>query len=1339
MISGAPCCISQFEGMIYRSVRIAAAAMVICLAAGFCSSAFGQTNVSGRFFGVVLDRDTRTVIPGATATFKNLRTGSLTTARSGNDGQFSYTPLSPDEYDIEVKADNYLPETKRQTLTTMEPTPVEPVPFYLAKQTTGVNPNATPTPTGAPTPTTLATPAPAESESVTLNTSRGGVFDVRAVRSLPLGGTTLTRTFDELAFLVPGVYLPPQPIGNTVGPGVGGGVGTSGQFSVNGLRSRANNFTVDGSDNNDEDIGVRRQGFFTLVPQPIESIQEFQIITLLAPAQYGRNLGAQVNAVSMGGGNTFHGIIYGIGNADFLNARNFFDSAGGNTSTNLLGRRRNGSFVPVNLDNQPVQVANDAGRKDAFSLLQGGFGVGGPIIKNGRHRMFFFASGEGEHLDGTRESHFAVPTVEERGAFRSTSAGSGGSGAEGGFGTCIAVTGAQPCPDPTLTFPSGVPIFPTSPVGNAIFSLFPFPNDPNGVYGRNTYTQALPIDASGVILSGRVDWDLFSYNTNPQTLTVRYNFTNDKRDLTDVGGALFSAIQPKVRTDNISTFLTGNLSTNLSNEFRFSYGRTRLKFEELRDDFLQPISTIGSSQDARFLLNARIINNTTIQACPGSATRCAESQLASLPAVNYVSTGLLTENVIGPVGQVIVGGYSPIGVDVFNFPQNRTNGTYQFADTLHWMFGGMGRHSLAFGTDIRRTSLDSDLPRNSRSLLTFIGGVCTRTDTFCPQTAGFARSLDFVASGAPTGSFQSLVSPGKDASIRLGYYQLDFFAQDEWRPARNFMVNFGLRYELNTTPQEADNKIEDTFSQPLPSYISGLSQFIDGRSKIFDTDHNNFAPRIGVAYSPFPDTAIRGGFGMFYDQILGAVVSQSRNVFPTFTNVNFGGGAFAGNSAVVQGDGTIYSNFSLFNPRDAIFDPVTLRVCNVADVRSGTNSLCSLSRSILLVQPGTLNTINPALTQQQLQAAFSDIFRTFPPGSLFGTTLPTRRLDTPFSYQYSLGIEQRIFGNTFVTVAYVGTMGRHLLRFTTPNQGGNFVTKIAGFTFDPGCQGTPQTQSFCVPVALGAFTRQLPSGQIVSLSQPRPVENAGAISQFETTARSRYDSLQIELRGRFSSRLQYRVNYVFGEVKDDVSDVFDLAGAFALPQNSLTFAGEYAPANFDVRHRFTYSAFLDTPEMRNQSDAVRYLLGGWRVAGTGRYSSGQPFTVNTIVDRNQDGNLTDRLNNRNFITVTDDRRQPLVLDDNFVLSQMLAPSGQDGAEPRNSFRAGSILELDMSFAKRFPVKESQSFEFRTDIFNFIDRANFGIPVRILQFPGFGRAVDTVTPGRRIQFMVRYIF
>ncbi len=134
-------------------------------------------------------------------------------------------------------------------------------------------------------------------------------------------------------------------------------------------------------------------------------------------------------------------------------------------------------------------------KKIHFHLLQGGFAVGGPIK---RDKLFFFASGEGQHLDGVKERHFAVPTVEQRGLL--------GFGAEGLFGN-----GANN---------TAFPVFPTNLNGDTVFSLFPFPNDPTGIYGRNTYTKALSTDARGVILSGKVDYNFFTNTERPQVLTA---------------------------------------------------------------------------------------------------------------------------------------------------------------------------------------------------------------------------------------------------------------------------------------------------------------------------------------------------------------------------------------------------------------------------------------------------------------------------------------------------------------------------------------------------------------------------------------------------------------------------------------------------------------------------------------------------------------------------------------------------------------------------------------------------------------------------------------------------
>lgn len=1311
---------------------------------------FAQGPVNGGFEGKVIEKGTNKPLAGAVVQFIRTANGFQTAKRSDQSGNFRQDTLQPGDYLIRVTLDGYNKFEQTQSLYATRINAFVPVPVELVKEETiavvtnpdkqqpdGNNPQpvTTPMPTNTPPLVKNEKVSSDADQGANLNPRRDAAFNDNQVSTLALGGTTLTRTFDELAFLASGIAPPPQAIGNSVGPGVGSGVGTSGQFSVNGLRSRANNFTVDGSDNNDEDIGVRRQGFFTLVPQPIESIQEFQIITLLAPAQYGRNLGAQVNALSKSGGNDFHGTLFGIANASQLNARNFFDNTSGNSTTTLQANRF-GSVVDVCLNpstplpsscpnSNRISLTNSAGEKDSLTLLQGGFAVGGRIVRN---KLFFFASGEGQLLNATNEKHFAVPTVEERGVFGRGALGIQCRRRNGEVnGVCFDANG-----DPTPF----TPLFPTSVGGNAVFSLFPFANDPNGIYGRNTYTQALSADARGRILSGKVDYNFSSFN-HPQTLTARYNNSDDRRDLTDVGGALFSAIRPLVRTDNFSAYLSGGLSNNISNEIRISWGRTRLKFDELPDTtgFLVPVSSsqITNAEDRRFLLNANLLQNRTLPVC--NAIGCSPPPFPTYRTFDENgSFGTTAANTtLGPIGQLIVAGFSPVGVDVFNFPQERVNNTFQVADTIRYQFSASGQHSLSLGTDIRRTFLDSDLPRNSRPLVTFNGGreIRIRPDPLPLSVIGLTPPSDFAAAGSATGFFQSLLTdPSSNSNIKLRYNQLNFFAQDEWRIRPNLLLNYGLRYEYNTVPKEADRKIEDAFSLPLPEYLSGLSQFIDGRTSIFESDGNNFAPRLGVAYSPGKNTVIRGGFGLYYDQILGAVVSQSRNIFPTFATVNFGGGALNQNGG----------DFTLFNPLNAIFNPLftenglTGRICP-RTLSRGIGGNCGpfgSATGIPFIQPGSLNTINPTLTADQILAALRSIDLIFPStrqnnGSSRSITLPTRNLNTPFAYQYSIGIEQsfKLLGqNSAVSVGYVGTTGRDLLRFTTPNLGNNFVADVGNYDF---FQNNPIAQGRIV----SPFTNE-------SLSI-RPITNAGSINQFETTGRSRYDSLQIEFRGRLTEKFQYHANYVYGNVKDDVSDVFDLAGAFALPQNSLTFAGEYAPANFDVRHRFTYNFIYDLPELKNRKGGLKYLLGDWQIAGTGKFNTGQPYTVNSIFDVNNDGNLTDRLNNIQSLTLTGDRRQPITVADNANLSNLLAINGQDGSIPRNSFRAGGILDLDLSFIKRFRIKEGQTFQFRTDVFNFINRANFGIPVRVLESSSFGKAIETITPGRRIQFALKYIF
>lgn len=1306
-----------------------------------------QDYVTGSFEGEVKDSVTGGPVVGATVRITNQDTGVPVAKQTDSAGRFRQGLLPPGDYTITVLKQGYVAQILQRSLPALRPTVVLPPVPLVAESAAAAT---TPTPAAGPPvvageastkqPTPIPTATAAEEAGIreeisTSDARRGGEYTQKEVSTLPLGATTLTRTFDELGLLLPGVALPPRTQGSVAGPGVGAGVGSAGQFAVNGLRSRANNFTVDGSDNNDEDIGVRRQGFLALVPQPIESIREFQIITLLAPAQFGRNFGAQVNAISKSGGNSTHGTVYGFINASQLNARNFFDTTNGNASLRLFagtnqpvlncGTLSTASCVASAASRQ-IQVQNQSGGEDSFTLGQAGFVLGGPLVPETSARpgrsMFYFLSAEGHVLNARKEESFAVPTVAQRGLF-----GSGASGVT--FTPFTDVTGVFPVNSPNF-------FYPTTLAGDQLFSFFPFPNNPNGVYGGNTLTQELPASGQSKILSGKVDSN-FRIRERQQSLTARYNFTQDWRDVPATGGAVFSSLRPRVRTQNFSTFLNSELSGPNSalailNQLRLSYGRTRLVFEEVPDGtgFLLPSSfgnpdaeALSVSQtlsqllgtptsiaftnpnEARFLLRAPVFANLTLP----NTSNFPTSVTPNLGPVIYRPTGSTTENLLngfGPVGQVIIGGYSPVGVDVFNFPQRRVNNTYQLADTLTLR---KGDHSLAFGTDIRRTELNSDLPRNARPLITVYGAPrltgtpITRTD---PETGrlipidftnlrlgnGFISAVDLAAAGVTSGFFQAL-STGVTSNINLRYYQLDFFGQDEWRVRRNFTLSYGLRYEYNTPPREQKQLIESTFNSPNLNLVPGLAGFIAGRATIFDPDRNNIAPRVGLAYSPSlsenRSTVIRAGYGLFYDQILGAVVSQSRNVFPNFLTANFAGGGFGNTFGVIS------------NP----FCPCIFRDLNVL---------------------GAIGFLAGSTPQQAVPLIGVATGRR---AGTFGATLPARQLQTPLAHHYSVTLEQELSREMVVSAAYVGTLGRNLLRFTTPNLGPNELIL-------PLAINALELQPLLYGYALPPGIRPGPGG---TFTGGRPFSNVGVMNIFETTASSRYDALQLQLRGRYKllGSTQFQVNYTYGKATDDVSDVFDLAGASALPQNSLTFAGEDGPANFDARHRVAYNYITDLSSWGKRNAFLHFLFDRTEIAGNGVFQTAQPFTVNSINDVNLDGNLTDRLNSTTGIQLTGDRSRPLRLT--VDPSTLLAPVGQDGAILRNSFRASNLWVTNLAVVKAIPFSEQTKLILRTEVFNFFNRTNFGIPVRFLESPGFGKATDTVTPNRRIQFGLKLVF
>ena len=255
------------------------------------------------------------------------------------------------------------------------------------------------------------------------------------------------------------------------------------------------------------------------------------------------------------------------------------------------------------------------------------------------------------------------------------------------------------------------------------------------------------------------------------------------------------------------------------------------------------------------------------------------------------------------------------------------------------------RHRLTGGFDIRRTQLNSNLERNFRPLVTFSGARNLSADLLSEKERAEIAALlgtsffdnpilegrDFMAVGSPSGFFQTQALV-RDATIGLRYWQSGFFFSDQIQVVPNLALTVGVRYDYDTVPAEVNERIEETFQDPEVQKLPPLVRILDGRTQIYRRDSNNVAPYIALAWDPFGSgkTSIRSGYGIYYDQILGAVVSQSRSVFPSFVTLNFAG--LGSNEEIGEGALQLSSALGFINPVDFAI-PGTLNTYNTRPAR----------------------------------------------------------------------------------------------------------------------------------------------------------------------------------------------------------------------------------------------------------------------------------------------------------------------------------------------------------------------------------------------------------------------
>ncbi|HEY2015144.1 MAG TPA: TonB-dependent receptor, partial [Bryobacteraceae bacterium] len=333
-----------------RAARFVAALIVVACVTFAATNLLAQTDTA-RIQGTVLD-NTGAAVPGATITLTNADTGAVTTVTSDGAGNFTFNALVRGNYKAEVKASGFSAQTENFTL---EVSQVQSLTFHLQ-------------PGEVSTSITVTDAAPIVN---TANATTGAVIEGRQVTELPLNG----RNFTQLALLVPGVTR------GAYGSDAAGQNGNSETYrysetggaalSVNGIRAQANNFELDGVDNNDGLVNT-----IVFFP-PVEATQEFRVSTSVAQAEFGKAGGAIIQSSIKSGSNQIHGSAF------FFDRDQIFDA-----SPNYFS---------------PTQPA------PSFHRTQFGGTLGGPIIKD---RIFLFGDYQGLRLKQPNGSSFqTVPTA----------------------------------------------------------------------------------------------------------------------------------------------------------------------------------------------------------------------------------------------------------------------------------------------------------------------------------------------------------------------------------------------------------------------------------------------------------------------------------------------------------------------------------------------------------------------------------------------------------------------------------------------------------------------------------------------------------------------------------------------------------------------------------------------------------------------------------------------------------------------------------------------------------------------------------------------------------------
>ena len=1208
--------------------------LLVLLAATFVFSisAIAQSQASAADLSGTVTDPTGAVVAGATVTAKGVGTGITRTATSGGEGGFQFIGLPPGDYEVTAEAKSF----KKSVLSGIKLTVGQSADLTIKLEIgeTSVVVNVT------------------GSDVQLIETARTTVantIDQSRIAGLPINERSAT-----------GFALTISTVGRDNGRPVGPAP-TSG-LNIGGQRGRSTLVQVDGADFTDNSINAAR----STVSQ--EAVQEYQVTTNSYMPEFGRATGGIVNVVTKRGTDNLNGNIFGFIRHKSIQAKN--------------------AFAPL--------IDNDPSKKPGYTRAQYGFTIGGPIHKN---QTYFFASFEQRRR---QESGFFTGDIIG-GATASISIGAPFLPFTNNY------TGLTPA---QVTYvqgllATGVP----ANIGTAIsYATLASAGTQTALNGTSTL-----ISPGGAIAAGTVIGPRFFLSGTPIPLTRN-------------GAGQYIAFRPLNQLARIFPISDGSTYTSLridhaanaNNQFSFRVGYNPSRISGIQDESQN--QTLGQNDYSRTGIQelkdgsgnaswTRIMSGNMVNELHfnfGRRIATFESQVPSV-ALQIAGTGFIGSNPFSPVAR----------------QEDRT----QIRDNLTWVKGG---HTMKFGADFNWVSGFANFELNFPALFNFSQQACSglipgsATQTRCTGPAFTA--IQAYGLGFPSVFIQGFGDPASSLKNK----PIAFFAQDTWKATRRLTLNFGVRYDYEFTEQFAPSPFTDPLTGiTLTAADIQVAQDALNVTQGFPRDKNNFAPRVGFALDLKGDgkTVVRGAGGIFYDHPLLAVSFNS----------NIADGSQQQQATLLPIGGP--SPTGLFNA----FQVMHGTVCGV----TGSNpAICGAAVTQAIA--------SSAVYQFGRMRFDSSRFTGFGPILPF-TLHVSKDFEYPMAFQGNLSVERMIGRDMSISASYITVNARHLahpqdvnnvnttslvdnFRRWTANQPaggacgptvacgptGRAPTSLSEAAFFPmptasnplftvvvpGFIAVNNTtgQRFVSPIAANFFRKLGPNYFFVraltglnkatfdsllagSLRAPGPINPYADVNSQMSDGNSYYNAMNIELKKRFSTNMQFLATYTWSHSIDDSSDLQTLLK----PQNNLDFRAEKSDSLFDQRHRFVFSGIMSSPESWRSEGGFKRFMHGFSLAPIVEISSGRPFNILAVGDNNGDFQST---NERPSVR-SDGSLCATGIDTN-CLQGVFGASGSLG---RNMGLTHGYFSVDARLTRKVRIGERVSLDIIAEGFNLFNRFN----------------------------------